>query len=91
METIKKLKENYKLGLISATDFVDKYTEILALLGSPKDLMDARDALMQPLAEYLIGITEGSGDWISRFAFHLEILDGYRAGHEVVQEITFNC
>ena len=88
MKTLTDLIANYKMGFITSAEFINKYMELLCLLGSPQDLMNAENALLAPLADYLIGIAEGSGNLISRFSFNLEIKDPITK--EVTHIVSFN-
>lgn len=88
MKTLTDLIANYKMGFITSAEFINKYMRLLCLLGSPQDLMDAENALLAPLADYLVNISEGSGNLISGFSFKLEVKDPITK--EVTHIVSFN-
>lgn len=66
-QTSSLLVRDYKMGFISAQEFILRYIDILHGLGAEKDLVDAYNEVSRPLADFLVDITNGSGKSISDF------------------------
>ena len=54
MEEIKTLKENYKMGFITAHEFLCGYTDVLAKLGAQGELAEVMNTILAPLADFIV-------------------------------------
>ena len=61
------LLQSYKLGFIYSWEFILQYMDQLNAMGAGKQLMDVLDLELQPLANYLAEILEGSGNLIEDY------------------------
>ena len=85
---LKDLVSSYELGFISATEFVNKYVDMLRAMGAGDELVKVQDALCEPLARFLIGIARGSGDQIKGFSFHLVAQNNITK--KGIEDLSFN-
>ena len=58
---------SYRTGFITSYEFIYKYMDFLNSLGVGQTLADIMHNECQDLAEYLIGILEGSGNQIENY------------------------
>ena len=61
------LVQSYRLGLIYSQEFVGRYLDFLNQMGAGQPLAEVLDLELQPLANYLADILEGSGNLISDY------------------------
>ena len=62
-----RMKQMYKLGFISEQEFINYYIEELSQYGAERNLCELVNKSLQPLANYLLGIMEGSNKNIEDF------------------------
>lgn len=54
MEEIKEIKKNYEMGFISSHEFLCEYAGVLSRLGAQGELIDAMNAALAPLADFVV-------------------------------------
>lgn len=84
----KDLVSHYEMGFISATEFVNKYVDMLRAVGAGDDLANVQAALCEPLVRFLIGIIRGSGAQIKDFSFHLVAQNNVTK--KGIEDLSFN-
>ena len=62
-----QLIQNYRLGFITSYEFIYQYMDFLWSLGVGQPLADVMNLECRDLADYLVGILEGSGDLIENY------------------------
>ena len=62
-----QLIQNYRLGLITSYEFIYHYMDFLWDFGAGQGLSNIMNQECSDLAEYLIGIIEGSGNLIENY------------------------
>ena len=62
-----QLIQNYRLGFITSYEFIYQYMDFLWSLGAGQPLADVMNLECRDLADYLVGILEGSGDLIENY------------------------
>ena len=55
------LLQSYRMGFIYSWEFIFRYMDHLNALGAGKQLMDTLDLELQPFANFLADILDGSG------------------------------
>ena len=53
MKEIQTIKENYEMGFITPHEFLTQIEEILFQVGAGRDLTDAMNLALQPLASFV--------------------------------------
>ena len=54
MEEVKKIRNEYQMGFITAQEFLAKLSDILYDLGSSRELVDTTNTILAPFVDFII-------------------------------------